>query len=182
MAKPQEDYLAAYLFASGTTDSTLSYAQSLAKKRKSGVHFVFPLVGAWDSMTVLEAAPGDLRAIRRLVTDLTDGRGKGDRMHHFWVVAIPLTMGRIKKLEPPFPIEALVAIRTQAGAAQRVFDELESELRPPGVGILSERVNGSYDLVSELWAEEFEPMQNALGQLRAAVGDRGAVDVSYASL
>jgi hypothetical protein len=75
----------------------------------------------------------------------------------------------------------LVAVRTRPGAAQSVFDELESELTLPGVDVLSERVNGSYDLVCELGAEDLESIQDALGQLRAAVGDRGTVDISYAT-
>ena len=180
MAQVEVDYLAAYLFASGTTGSTLNYMRSLADQEGSGVHFVFPLVGAWDSMTVLEAAPGDLNAIRALVTDLTDGLGERDRVHNFWV-GIPWLIGQIKKLLDHFPFGALVAIRTRAGAAQSVFDELESELDPEGVGVLSERVNGRYDLVCELGAEDLESIQGALEQLRATVGDRGTVDISYAT-
>ncbi|MBA2366129.1 MAG: hypothetical protein H0V77_06740, partial [Actinobacteria bacterium] len=88
MAGAEEKYLTAYLFATGTTEPTLSYVQSLVEDERSGVHFVFPLVGAWDSMTVLEVAPGDLNAIRRLVTALTDGGGDRDRVLHF-SVAIP---------------------------------------------------------------------------------------------
>ncbi len=84
MAQAKREYLSAYLFATGTTAPTLTYAQSLVGP-ESGVHFVFPLVGAWDSMTVLQVEPGDLNAIRALVTQLTEGGGDRDRVHHFFM-------------------------------------------------------------------------------------------------
>lgn len=179
MAEAQEEYLSAYLFATGTTESTLGYAQALADDPESGVHFVFPLVGAWDSLFVLEAGPGDFNAIRGLVADLTDGRGDGDRVHHF-SVAIPRPPGRIKK-RPPLPFEVIVGLRTEAGADQDLFDVLQAELRPPDVEVLVERVNGGYDLVCELSGQDLESTQGAVEALRAAVGKRATVDISYAT-
>lgn|GEM_PF-2640123 len=178
MAEAEEEYLSAYLFATGTTEPTLSYAQSLVSDLNSGVHFVFPLVGAWDSMTVLEVAPGDLNAIRRLVTDLTDGRGDGDRVHHFSVAIRPL--GRIKKRDP-LPIEVLVAIKTRAGVAAALFDDLQEQLDPPQVEVLVERVNGGYDLVCELGGSDLESAQGAVEELRTVVGERATVDIAYAA-
>ncbi len=179
MAGAEEKYLTAYLFATGTTEPTLSYVQSLVEDERSGVHFVFPLVGAWDSMTVLEVAPGDLNAIRRLVTALTGGGGDRDRVLHF-SVAIPVPLGRIKK-RLPRPFEALVAMKTGAGVAQALFDDLQAELNSPDVDVLVERVNGGYDLVGELAGQTLESTQGAVADLRAAVGDRATVNVAFAA-
>ena len=178
MAEAEEEYLSAYLFATGTTAPTLSYAQSLVSDPESGVHFVFPLAGAWDSMIVLQVAPGDLNAIRRLVTDLTDGGGDRDRVHHFSVAIRPL--GRIKKREPR-AIEMLGAMKTRAGVAAALFDHLQEQLDPPQVEVLVERVNGGYDLVCELAGQSWESMQGAVEDLRTVVGERATVDISYAA-
>jgi hypothetical protein len=179
MAKVENDYSSGYLFAKGTSEDYLEHVQSLVHEPESGVHFVFPLVGAWDSMTVLDPPPDDLQAIRRLVTELIWSNEVGSRVLAS-TLALPWPPGRIKKLELPSPFEAIVAIRTRAGLAQQVLNDIESELSSAG-GILPERVNGSYDLVCELWAEQLEPLQNILERLRAAISDRGTVDVSYAS-
>ena len=178
MAEAQDRYLTAYLFATGTTAPTLSYAQGLARDPESGVHFVFPLVGAWDSMIVLQVPPDDLNAIRGLVTKLTDGQGEGDRVHHFSVAIRPL--GRIKKREP-FPLEVLIGMRTRAGVSAGLFDDLQTELSPSNVEVLVERVNGGYDLVCELMGEDFESMQGAVEELRAEIGDRATLDIAYAA-
>ena len=180
MAGVEENYLSAYLFASGTTESYLSYAHELADTPRSGVHFVFPLVGAWDSMTVLEAALGDLEAIRRLVIDLTGPRADGSRLLHSSVAFSRPPGGRIKKRLPRLHIGALVAMKTGAGIAQALFDELQAESSPPEVEVLVERVNGRYDLVGELAGQDLESTQGAVEELRAAVGDRATMDVAFA--
>ncbi len=178
MAEAEEQYLTGYLFATGTTEPTLSYVQSLVQDERSGVHFFFPLVGAWDSMTVLQEAPGDLNAIRRLVTELTDGGGDRDRIHHFSVAIRPL--GRIKKRKPR-PVEALVALKSGAGVAQALFDDLQTQLGSPDVDVLVERVNGGYDLVGELAGQDLESTLGAVEELRAATGDRATIDVALAA-
>ena len=179
MAARQQELLSAYLFVRGTSESYLRKAQKLAKKRKSGVHFVFPLVGAWDSLIVLEAKSGDLEALRGLVTGLTDA-GDGSRVPHS-AVAIPWPLGRIKKMELPSPVEVIVAMRTRAGVSLALFDDLQAQLSPPDVEVLIERVNGSYDLVCELSGQDLESTQGAVERLRAAVGDRATVDVAFAA-
>jgi hypothetical protein len=181
MGANQDEYLSAYLFARGTTESYLSYAHELADTPRSGVHFVFPLVGAWDSLTVLEAAPGGLEAIHRLVIDLTALRADGSRLLHSSVALSRPPGGRIKKLEPPFPVETIVACRTQAGASAALFDDLQAELSPPDVEVLVERVNGAYDIVCELSGQNLESTQGAVEELRAAVGNRAMVDVAFAA-
>ena len=181
MAEAEEKYLSAYLFAGGTTESYLSYANELADTRGSGVHFVFPLVGAWDSMTVLEAAPGDLEAIRQLVIDLTGPRADGSRLLNSSVAFSWPPWGRIKKRLPQLHIGALVAMKTGAGTAQALFDELQAQSSPPEVEVLVERVNGSYDLVGELAAQDLESIQGAVEELRAAVGDRATLEAAFAS-
>jgi hypothetical protein len=181
MAEAEENYLSAYLFASGTTDSYLSYAHDLVNTPRSGVHFVFPLVGAWDSMTVLEAAPGDLEAIRRLVIDLTGPRGDGSRLLHTSVAFSWPPWGRIKKRLPLLHIGALVAMKTGAGIAQALFEDLQAELSIPNVEVLVERVNGRYDLVGELAGRDLESTQGAVEELRATVGDRATLDAAFAA-
>ena len=181
MAEAEENYLSAYLFASGTTDSYLSYAHDLVNTPRSGVHFVFPLVGAWDSMTVLEAAPGDLEAIRRLVIDLTGPRRDGSRLLHTSVAFSWPPWGRIKKRLPLLPIGALVAMKTGAGIAQALFEHLQSELSISNVEVLVERVNGRFDLVGELAGQDLESIQGAVEELRATVGDRATLDAAFAA-
>jgi hypothetical protein len=107
-------------------------------------------------MIVLQVPPDDLNAIRGLVTDLTDGIGERDRVHHFSVAIRPL--GRIKKRDP-FPLEVLIGMRTRAGVSAGLFDDLQTELSPSNVEVLVERVNGGYDLVCELMGQDFESMQ-----------------------
>ena len=128
-------------------------------------------------MTVLEVAPGDLNAIRRLVRDLTDGGGDRDRIHHFSVAIRPL--GRIKKRKPRH-VEALVALKSGAGVAQALFDDLQ-EVGSPDVDVLVERVNGGYDLVGELAGQDLESTLGAVEDLRAAIGDRATLDAAFAA-
>lgn len=173
MAQGQDDYLSGYLFASGLGESFLSEAQGLAETPGSGVHFVFPLVGAWDSLVVLEAAPSDLEAIRRLASELTR---PGQSRHHMTAIAVA---GRIKK-SIAAPVEVIVGLRTRAGVAGPLFDDLQA-FSPAGVEVRIDRVNGGYDIAGELSGQDFEAIQEAVEQLRNAVGERASLDVSYGS-
>ncbi len=181
MAPEQDEYLSAYLFARGTTESYLSYAHELADTPRSGVHFVFPLVGAWDSLTVLEAAPSDLETIRRRVIDLTSPLADGSRLLYSSVAFSWPPWGKIKKLDVPFPVETIVGFRTMAGASASLFDDLQAQLSQPNVDVLVERVNGAYDLVCEVSGQDWESSQGAVEELRAVVGDRAMIDVAFAA-
>src|SRR5918992_1296909 len=154
VAQGQEDYLSGYLFAAGLGESFLSEAQNLAETPGSGVHFVFPLVGAWDSLVVLEAAPSDLEAIRRLVSELIR---PGQSRHHATAI---VPGGRIKKSEAS-PVEVIVGLRTRAGVAGPLFNDLQA-FSPAGVEVRIERVNGGYDIAGELSGQDFDALQQAV--------------------
>ncbi|MFN2488522.1 MAG: hypothetical protein ABR529_02030 [Actinomycetota bacterium] len=186
MSPEHEEYLDAYLLTKGATRAYLDHVESLEKATDSPVHFVFRLVGAWDSLTVIQAAPGNLEGIHETALELTAWKDGARPM--LVSLAFPWDwLGRIiKRKLPLFRFEAIVALRAEPGAVAGLVAGLTETLPgpepttagSPQFGI--QRVEGDYDLLCEVGANSGEDLREAVEMLRAAVGQEGALDVSFA--
>ena len=78
------------------------------------------------------------------------------------------------------PVEVIVGLRTRAGVAGPLFDDLRT-FSSAGVEARIDRVNGGYDIAGELSGQDFEAIQEAVEQLRSSVGESATLDVSYGS-
>jgi hypothetical protein len=160
----KEGDMDAYHFGRGVTQALLDHARD--KEHPEGpVRFTTALVGAWDFLAVkdllldLNEAGGDTRA---RPFDSTTGIAV---MHGLYVIKRRRTMA----------FAAFLMIRVERVPVREVFADVDHLKGYQGSAI----VDGSFDILLELGAEDFGELKESLTAARALIEGRGRAEVCY---
>jgi hypothetical protein len=171
----KEGDMDAYHFGRGVTQALLDHARD--KEHPEGpVRFTTALVGAWDFFAVLDVEDGDFGAVKDLLLDLNEAGGDTRARPFDSTTAIAVMHGLyVIKRRRTMAFAAFLMIRVERVPVREVFADVDHLKGYQGSAI----VDGSFDILLELGAEDFGELKESLTAARALIEGRGRAEVCY---